>query len=245
MTVREVDGTHLKVAVGRVGTIDAADVIAADKADAHFTGIIDKNPQDAAALLARGKYRFMKGDNDATIADLDQSLKLAPSADGYVFRGFAWKRKGDLVRAMADIEEAIKLNPNESLAWRVRGAAWASKAEYAKALADYTESIRIDPENADSLHHRAVLLSGCEDPKIRDGKQAVKDATKACELSEWKEPLYLSGLGFAYSESGNFDAAIKWQQKAIDASPASNGARLMYGRIEDYRQKKPFRTTWR
>jgi len=144
---------------------------------------------------------------------------------------------------MADFNAAIELNPQEALAWRVRGATWASKGDYQKAVADYSESIRIDPENADSLLHRVVMLSACKEDQIRDGKQAVIDATKACELSEWSTPLYLTGLAFACAETGDFDGAMKWQQKAIDLSPRPTAN--MQGNLELFRQHKPYRATWR
>jgi tetratricopeptide (TPR) repeat protein len=125
----------------------------------------------------------------------------------------------------------------------VRGATYASKAEYAKTLADYTESIRVDPENPDSRHHRVVFRSACMEDKFRDGKQAIEDATKACEMSEWANSLYLSGLAMAYAESGDFDSALKWQQKAIEVSGSAAG--YLTSNLELYKQHKPFRMTWR
>ena len=154
--------------------------------------------------LSVGHHR----DHDRAIADLDRGLQLAPASEALTIRGFAWKRKGDKEKAMADFDEAIRLNPREALAWRVRGATWAGKADYQRALADYTESLRIDPENPETLHHRATMLSACTDARYRDGRQAVEDATKACELTEWKSPLFLNGLASAYAEKGDFDSAI-------------------------------------
>lgn len=244
LTVQTVEADRLKVSAGRIGWLDSSVVIAADKADAHFSTLIEKNSKDAVALLARGKFRFDKGDHDAAIADLDQSLKLSANSEALTIRGFAWKRKGDKEKAMADFNEAIKLNPKEALAWRVRGATWAGKADYEKALADYSQSIRLDPENPDSLHHRAIMLSVCMEDKIRNGTKAVEDATKACEVSGWKNPLYLTGLAIANAEKGDFDAAVKWQTKAMELSTEGR-AKAMQEQLEQFQMHKPLRRTWR
>jgi len=89
-----------------------------------------------------------------------------------------------------------------------------------------------------------MLLSACTDARYRDGKQAVLDATKASELTEWKNPLFLNGLAAAYAEQGDFDSAVRWQTAAIAASPKGL-ADTMKARVEQYRKKEPFRMTWR
>jgi tetratricopeptide (TPR) repeat protein len=244
LSVHAVENERLKVLAGRMGWIDVSAVMNAEKADAYFASVIKTNPMDATALLARGKIRFESGDHDRAIADLDQCLGIAANSEALTIRGFAWKRKGDKDKAMADFNEAIKLDPQNALAWRVRGATWAGLANYDKALAEYTESIRLDPENPDSLHHRATMLSVCPDDKIRNGKQALADATKACELSEWKSPIYLSGLATAYAELGDFDLAVKWLEKAIELAPMEHHT-FMKSRLEQFRQHKPVRGPWR
>ena len=60
----------------------------------------------------------------------------------------------------------------------------------------------------------AWILTKCPDERIRDGKRAVESATKACELSGWKEPISLETLAAACALSGDFESAVKWQTKA-------------------------------
>ena len=238
-------GTHgILVLAGCVGRVDRAAVIPLAEANDYFTAAIEKNPADATALLGRGKVWFHFNNVDKTIPDLDESLRLAPNSEALTIRGWAWKRKGDKAKAMADFDEAIRLDPHNALAWRVRGATWAGKGDYPQALAQYTESIRLDPENPDSLLHRANLLAACNDAAIRNGEQAVADATRACELSEWKSPLYLGTLSVACAERGDFAAALKWNAKAMEmATPEHRGYLTEHRQL--FENKQPKRMTWK
>lgn len=243
-TVRMIGERTLDVACGRIGAIDAAAVLPQAEALARFSEAIEKSPSDAKAWFSRGKLRFFKGERDGAIADLDQGLKLEPgNSEALAVRGFAWKRNGNKEKALADFDRAIQLDPRNALAWRVRGATYASLGDFEKTRADYNESIRVDPENPESLHHRVVLLSGCTEDRIRDGKQAVADATRACELTEWSNPLFVMGLGMAYSETGDFDAAIRWHTKAMESFSKAQAA-AQASRLEDYRAKRPFRVMY-
>src|SRR4051812_23124582 len=54
VTVRLVEGDQLKVAAPRVGWIGSSVVIPAKQADDYFSQQVEKDPDKAAALLARG-----------------------------------------------------------------------------------------------------------------------------------------------------------------------------------------------
>src|SRR5262249_19208480 len=52
---------------------------------------------------------------------------------------------------------------------------------------------------------------------VRDGKRAVEAATRACELTDWKENEFLDTLAAAYAEVGDFDKAVEYQKKAVSS----------------------------
>ena len=62
-------------------------------------------------------------------------------------------------------------------------------------------------------------------------------------MTNWKDAALLDTLAAAYAESGDFDAAVKWQKKAMDLLPKdAERDRKDYGsRLELYRAKKPYR----
>jgi serine/threonine protein kinase len=47
----------------------------------------------------------------------------------------------------------------------------------------------------------------------------VERATRACEITNWQDHGYLNTLAAAYSESGDFENAVKWQKEAIKNIP--------------------------
>src|SRR6185295_19613766 len=88
--------------------------------------------------------------------------------------------------------------------------------DYEKALTDFTEAIRLDPNDPVAYNSRAVLRASCPDEKYRDGTKAIADATKACELTDWKDAETLDTLAAAHAEAGDFEIAIEISQQAID-----------------------------
>ena len=87
--------------------------------------------------------------------------------------------------------------------------------EFAEAIADFTEAVRLDPSFASAYDNRARVWATCPVDRLRNGKQAVESATRACELADWKAPAFLDTLAAAYAEAGDFHAAAETQARAI------------------------------
>jgi hypothetical protein len=62
----------------------------------------------------------------------------------------------------------------------------------------------------------AWLQAACPVEKFRDFTKAVDNATKACELTNWKDHHFVGALAAVYAEIGDFAAAVKWQKDAIE-----------------------------
>ncbi|HBI45283.1 MAG TPA: hypothetical protein DDY78_20885 [Planctomycetales bacterium] len=157
-------------------------------------------------------------------------------------RGNVLFDKWDYDKAVADYTEAVRLAPKFAVALSNRGAIWRVKKEYAQALADFDEALRINPKYPAPLNLRARILAACPKEQFRDGKRAIEDARLACELTKDQETTYLDTLAAAYAETGDFDAAVKWQTKVV-ASPRSSPMQIEDARkrLKLYQDQKPYR----
>jgi tetratricopeptide (TPR) repeat protein len=115
---------------------------------------------------------------------------------------------------------------------------------YAEAIADYEAAVRFDPNYARAFTDLAYLQAACPAPEFRNANKAVENATKACELTNWKDYRYVSTLAAVYAEVGDFASAVKWQKESIDLLPKDKRANQQTNyeaRLKLYESRKPFR----
>lgn len=181
------------------------------------------NPNLAPAYAERGEAYRGERQLDNAIADYDRAILLAPSNPGpYLARGTAYADKGDFSNALADCTSVIVLDPNNAEAYDNRGYYDSELGNYRQAVADCKKAIALAPDEASPYNNLAWLMAVTPDPKWRDGARAVEYARRACELTQWQEPMYIDTLAAAYAETGNFKEAVKWESQVIQKMPAEH-----------------------
>jgi len=233
-----------------------------------FTDAIKFDPENSTAYSNRGRTWLKKGEVDKAIADFGEAISLSPKyAMAYYRRCLCWREKGETDIGMKDYKEAITLDPGildnylseenrgepqatldkaifQSFAAYGRGIGWQVKGKFENALEELQQACQLDPNNAGACNDLAWLKSTCYVDRIRNGKEAVEYATKACELTAWESWQNLDTLAAAHAETGNFGNAIQWQEKAIEFVPTSK-RRDFSERLKLYREYKPYREAWK
>jgi tetratricopeptide (TPR) repeat protein len=191
--------------------------------------------------LYRGILWKQKQDHDKAIEDFGQALRLSPRyGSAYSHRALSHIQKKDYEAALTDADEAVRLNPRDAWAYIARASAWRGKKDYEKAISNLRQATSVQPDSSDAKNSLAWFLATCPEADFRDGEQALELATKACEQTQWKVASHLDTLAAAYAETGDFEQAEKWQQKAFDLA-APREKEKYQPRVKLYRDKKPYR----
>lgn len=221
-----------------------------DKEMEDISQAIQLDPSNAEYRLARADLWSKRGRHDEAVADYDEVIRLKPDdPSGYVARGREWGKdalveKSNPDKAIADFSRAIEKDPKYAPAYFQRAQAQEQKHDYASALQDWSKLIEVSDGDPNAHKRLARLLATCPDAVIRDGKRALAEATRACELSAWKDHNCLDTLAAAYAENSDFPAAIKWQKRATEIA-RSNGLLMREIKFDErlrlYEQNKPCR----
>ncbi|MEO1524099.1 MAG: tetratricopeptide repeat protein [Planctomycetota bacterium] len=185
----------------------------------------------------RGNAFLDSGRHDEALADYERALHLNPQ-DYLILNGIGLAKhfQGDHLGAVEAFDRSIEWHPENALDAVVlsnRGLARNALGEYLAAAEDYQRAITLDPMHPNPLKNWASQLATCPVAEFRDGEQAVRLATQALELCDWKQTEWLPILAAAHAEAGDFEAAITRQ---LEGDPED------LERLKLYRAGRPYRT---
>src|SRR5262249_18331256 len=123
-----------------------------------------------------------------------------------------------------------------------RAGAFESAGDFKRAAADYRLAIKRFPKSETAHDGMAWFLATCREASFRDGKEAVREATLACELAGWKDPYVVATLAAALAETGDFAGAVQRGEQALKAPVLPSEYRQKIEKqLASYRANKPWR----
>jgi len=217
-----------------------------DRAVAAYDEAIRLDPNCAVAYINRGGIHAQQGNPQRAVADYAEAARLDSKYADALFRlGYSWFQNRRYADSIAAYDRALQLDPQrpDARAHFFRGNAHDKLGDYEKAVADYDKSVALEPEYALPYFSLAQLRASCPEAAFRCGAKAVANATKACELTDWKNWQVVDALAAAWAEAGDFQNALKWQAKAIEMARQADRRqkKFLQQRLELYRAGKPYR----
>jgi import receptor subunit TOM70 len=107
----------------------------------------DLGDLEAFAYNMRGTFRYLKGDNDDALKDMDKSVELQPSlTQSYIKRASMHLELANPAAAEADFATALEQNKDDPDIFYHRAQLHFIKAEFGDAAKDYQKSIDLDKD---------------------------------------------------------------------------------------------------
>ena len=172
-------------------------------------------------------------------ASYRRALALIPGyAKAHYNLANALARQGRADEAIAEYERALAIAPDSSEAHFNLANLLAGEGRAAESIRHYREALRLDPEAHDAMNNLAWALAA--DPAVgaAQAREAVAYARRACELTGYRNPVYLDTLAAAQAAAGSFPEAVKTSGLALAAALDSGDRALaaeIAARLERYR----------
>jgi protein O-mannosyl-transferase len=188
-----------------------------DQAVTCYREFLRTNPTNNNARVSLGLALVKVHDPATAEVEFSTVLKVDPkntrALDGL---GSALAEKGSLDEAKARFAEAMQIDPKFPDAHMHYAMSLSVQNQPQQAILEYRKTLELDDQRTEALNNLAWMLASHPDPTIRNGKEAVELAERACRLTDNGQPFFLGTLAAAYAEAGRFNDAITTAGKARD-----------------------------
>jgi tetratricopeptide (TPR) repeat protein len=130
--------------------------------------------------------------------------------------GDALTARGRFAEAVPSYQEVAKQLPQAPQSHLLLARTYLAAGDQAGAIREYREVLQINPQSLEALGKLAWLLASADDPKLRNGKEAVTLAEQLCDLTQNKNISAFATLAEACAEDGRFADAVAASLSAIE-----------------------------
>lgn len=208
-----------------------------------YTQAVQLKSDKADSYRDRADVYAELGELQKAIKDYDETLRLKPNdGSSYCNRGITYSKIREYDKAIADLDIACRLLPKNASCFYNRGFIRKLKGQQEEAALDFREAVRLRPDYEKAQIYLARMLSTSPLAIVRNGRDAVVSATKACELTMWRRGDYVAVLAAAYAEAGDFEQAIKHVKNSMAMGKVDDREQeALKAQLQLYEQHQPYR----
>jgi len=232
----------LAAILGPMGQVDVA------RTELERALTIAREPAlEAEAHFQIGLLDQREGATESAISHFQTAGGMNPKLSGAnTAAGALQAQLGRFDEAAESFERVVEAEPANEAARFSRAMALVLAGDNELATDDLEEDLEVLPQSLPLKHLLARLLATVPDDAVRDGDRSVELAQEV--FDQVTSVDHAETLAMAWAESGDFDEAIRWQQRALDLLPEgadpgqSEAARR---RLEQYQSGQACREPWK
>jgi tetratricopeptide (TPR) repeat protein len=229
-----------------------------DEALAEYQKSVDAYPDYADAQRELGLLLSNGSHFSNAIVHLERAIQLDPQ-NSWTYHGlgitlFEMGRAGD---AVPPLLKAVEIDPQntpyiDDLAQilffsghqtETVSSCLATARSDPAGFARLLDAVQFDTNHVDLINNLALCFATNPDPKLCNGKYAVRLATRACEMTGFRTNYFIATLAAAYAEDSRFDEAVSSAQLACSLASAAGQPELLkkyQAFVELFRSHQPY-----
>ena len=201
---------------------------------------IDEGDRGWLPRLVRGLARAVSGKYTSALDDLKEAQRSEERLTPVVAaaRGWMLTKVGETQLASTEFDKALQTGAMPGAVEMFIAQSFVERKRYREADKHFKLAIGAQDNIVYLAQAYAFYLATRQTADGASVKQAMQQATRACEISQWDDWMALEALGTASAAAGDFELATQWTKKALERAPAECAAMLRQ-RLELYAAQRP------
>ena len=209
--------------------------------------ILRRSPQFASAHYSLGVVLLASRQPDLAIERFQSAVRSDPTyLQARLQLANTLRLRGRFALARDQYAAVIKQDPRVAEAQFGEAASLVDLRRYEEARERLIEGMRLHPERPEFISALVRLYAAAPDPRVRDGRRALALAEVLVKNSD--TPRTREAMAMALAETGQYEAAARWQRDAIAAAARAGQTELSRRMGDDltaYERGQPSRIPWR
>jgi len=195
-----------------------------DDAIVAYSAAVEGNPQSIPARLSRAAALLASGKNTEAQADIDATFKIQPNnLIGTYLQALVHYRRGQNEASRDSLQEVLKALPNHQPSLLLSGAVYSALGSKEQAETNLRKVLDIAPDNLIAGRLLTALLLRAKQP------QKAVEVIETLVVRGVDDPQVLALAGDAYMQTGDYEKATQYFEKAATIDPKSANIRTGLG----------------
>jgi Flp pilus assembly protein TadD len=197
------------------------------EAEARIQRAVELRPEDRRAYWNLGRVAALRGRPDDAEACYRKAVELDPFfISPRLDLAALLVERGRSDEAVEQLTEGARAEPKDPRPHGLLGDCYAGRGEPEKAAAAYEQALRRDPNSVHALARLASIRITDPNSSLYHPQQAMRLATKACELTKYRDPQALIVLSEVFAVTGSQEDAVSSATAALGMAETAGDQEL-------------------